>query len=430
VSKKILVVGASGYIASRLIPVLLEEGHSVRCLARDPRKLARRAWIDQVEVVQADVTRKESLPPALDGCEVIYYLVHNMSAGKEYDRLDQISAKNLGSTAAEAGVGKIIYLGGLADREDEKLAPHLYSRLETGDILRESGIPVIEFRSGIIIGSGSVSFEMIRALADQFPFLVGPLWLRHKTQPAATSDVVARLVDALDIRDGVSLTTDLGSDEVFTYIQIMLEYARLSGKKRLSLLLPFIPPQLMAYLISMLTPVSYAYALPLVQGLKNDSLVQYPLPAEHFPRASYLSYRQGLELAMAETTPQGSGKPWQDSGRAAAMGLYSGLAVDYKLFPRSAAPSAVRLAEDWEEEWLGKGWKELNQSQMDDFYLGEYDHQELGKLWLEVKSITLDDEPIWERTICLRPAGVSGYLVYYLYRWLQRFRQDKSQQLF
>lgn len=168
-SKKILVVGASGYIASRLIPVLLEEGHSVRCLARNPRKLARRAWIDQVEVVQADVTRKESLPPALDGCEVIYYLVHNMSAGKEYDRLDQISAKNLGSTAAEAGVGKIIYLGGLADREDEKLAPHLYSRLETGDILRESGIPVIEFRSGIIIGSGSVSFEMIRALADHIP---------------------------------------------------------------------------------------------------------------------------------------------------------------------------------------------------------------------------------------------------------------------
>lgn len=424
--KRILVVGASGYIASRLIPVLLEEGHSVRCLARDPRKLSKRAWIDRVEVVQADLTRQESLPPALDCCEVIYYLVHNMSAGKEYDRLDQVSARNLGSMAAKAGVRKIIYLGGLADREDDKLALHLYSRLETGDTLRESGIPVIEFRSGVIIGAGSVSFEMIRALADQFPLLVGPLWLRNKTQPVAINDVVARLVDALEIKEKVSMTTDLGSDEVFSYIQIMHEYARTSGRKRLSLLLPFIPPQLMAYLISLLTPVSFVYALPLVQGLKNDSLVQFPLPSEHFPRAKYLSYHQALKLALAETTPNGSGKPWLDSGKAQAIGLYSGLAVDYQILLNPTALSAVQMAQFWKADWLGKGWKELEKSQMYDCYLAEFDHAELGKLWLEVKSSFQDNVTIWERTICLRPAGVLGYMAFYLYRWIQGFRQAKT----
>lgn len=424
-SKKILVVGASGYIASRLIPVLLEKGHSVRCLARDPRKLARRAWINQVEVVQADVSLIDSLPPAVEGCEVIYYLVHSMSAGKQYNRLDQISARNLGSTAAMAGVGRIIYLGGLADREDEKLAPHLYSRLETGDTLRESGIPVIEFRSGVIIGAGSVSFEMIRALADQFPVLVGPTWLRNKTQPAATRDVVSRLVDALEIKDGISLTTDLGSDEVFSYIQIMLEYARISEKKRLSVLLPFIPPQWMAYFISLLTPVSYAYALPLVQGLKNDSLVQFPLPPEHFPQAAYLSYRQALELALAETNPQGSGQPWLDSDKKQSIGLYAGLAVDYQTFPNSAATNAIRLAEVWELEWLGKGWKILNKNENEDFFQGEFIHRDFGKLWLEVRSNILDNETIWERTICLRPSGAMGYWAFYWYRWIQRFRQGR-----
>ena len=422
-SNKILVVGASGYIASRLIPVLLEKGHSVRCLARDPRKLSRRAWINQVEVVQADVTQIESLPQAIDGCDVIYYLVHNMSAGKQYDRLDQISARNLGSKAAMAGVRRIIYLGGLADREDEKLAPHLYSRLETGDTLRESGIPVIEFRSGVIIGAGSASFEMIRGLADQFPVLVGPIWLRNKTQPAATCDVVSRLVDALEIKDGISLTTDLGSDEVFSYIQIMLEYARISDRNRFSVLLPFIPSQWMAYLISLLTPVSYAYALPLVQGLKNDSLVQFPLPLEYFPRASYLSYRQALELAMAETNPQDSGQPWLDSGKTRSIGLYSGLAVDYKRLSNSAAPSAIQMAEVWAAEWLGKGWRALDKSQNNDFFLGEFIHPDLGKLWLEVKSNILENESIWERTICLRPAGAMGYWAFYLYRWIQRLRQ-------
>lgn len=421
--KKILVVGASGYIASRLIPVLLQQGHDVRCLVREPKKLSRRSWIDLVEVIQADVTDEKTLPSAVNDRDVIYYLVHNMSSGKEYDRLDLLSAKNLGNAAAKSGVKRIIYLGGLADRHDEQLARHLYSRIETGDTLRESGIQVIEFRSGVIIGAGSVSFEMIRGLADQFHVLIGPLWLRNKTQPAAISDVIGRLLDALDIDNGQSLTADLGSDEVFTYIEIMMEYAKVTGKKRLNILLPFIPPRLMAFFISLLTPVTFDYALPLVQGLKNNSLVQHPLKNEHFPGLSYLPYRQALALAIEETNPDGSGRIWLDSGKQELIGLYSGLAVHYKLFSSSQWREAIVLGEDWQSRWLSNKWRKICHEANNDKVRFEYEHQNIGKLWLEVQPVSLNGEIQWERTILLRPTGIRGYFAYYLYRLFPKFDQ-------
>lgn len=420
-SKKVLVVGASGYIASRLIPALLADGHEVRCLARTPKKLARRDWIDQVEVARADVTVESSLPAALDGMEVVYYLVHSMSAGNEYHHLDMLSARNLSNAAAKAGVQKIIYLGGLADRDDEKLSCHLYSRIQTGDALRESGVPVIEFRSGVIIGTGSASFEMIRALADQFPVMIGPLWLKHRTQPVSTRDVVDRLVEAIDVVNGVSLTVDLGSEEIFTYIDIMLEYARSRRAKRLHFLLPFIPPRLMAFMISILTPVSYQYALPLVQGLKDDSLVQFPIPSEHFPRHHSHPYHRSLEIAWEETTLDLVDKTWLESGEVEEIGLYSGLAVHYKILPGVETIQISTAAVDWVKRYLGKGWGKVVEAQpREDEFTSEYFHPVFGRLWLRVERRSAGNGRIIERTVALRPEGLAGYLLFYFYRLFKR----------
>lgn len=416
-SKNILVVGASGYIASRLIPELLAAGHQVRCLARSPQKLTRRPWFDEVDVVQADVTIEGSLRSVLKGQEIVYYLVHSMSAGEEYHALDLLSARNLSDAAAAAGVKKLIYLGGLADREDQKLAQHLSSRIQTGDALRKSGLPVIEFRSGVIIGAGSVSFEMIRALADQFPVLIGPVWLRHKTQPVSTRDVIARLVDAIDVADGVSLTVDLGCDEVFTYIDIMMAYARSRGSKPLNILLPFIPPRLMAFMISLLTPVSFQYALPLVQGLKNDSLVQYPVPMEHFPNHQYHPYHHSLEIALEETTLTTVGKTWLDSGAPETLGLFSGLAVHYRQIPSASVMSLENMAMEWISGTLGSSWVMAEEKLISDqTFEVEYQHPIYGRLWVKTENLP-GKKAIIERTIALRPKGLAGYLIYYWYRF-------------
>lgn len=418
-SKRILVVGASGYIAARLIPELLERGNKVRCLARSPQKLARRDWIDQVEVVKADVTDPASLPAALECQQIVYYLVHSMSAGREYHQLDLASASNLANAAAEAGVEKIIYLGGLADREDEKLSKHMCSRIETGNALRQTGIPVIEFRSGVIIGTGSVSFEMIRALADQFPLMIGPLWLRHRTQPVATCDAIDRLVEAASIRKGVSLTVDLGCEQIYTYIDVMLEYAKARGKKRLSLLLPFIPPGLMAIMISYLTPVTYHYALPLVQGLKHDSLVQFPTPAEHFAKTDYLPYHKALEIALDETTLDKVDKNWLEMGKDNVIALFSGLAVHFHTRNVEGSFSHQDETHQWQLKWLGRGWTRL--SEVDHPTLGhtiEFEHKQFGRLWARARKRTVGSIEKVERTIALRPNGLSGYLLFYVYRSL------------
>jgi uncharacterized protein YbjT (DUF2867 family) len=194
--KLILVTGATGYIASRLIPRLLDSGYRVRCLAREPLHLKGRSWFRHVEVVQADVMVPSTLHAALEGVHTAYYLVHSMSYGHGYTALELNSARAFAFAAETAGVEHIIYLGGLADPEQE-IAPHLCSRIKTGRALREGRVPVTEFRSGVIIGSGSISFEMIRFMTELFPIVPGPLWMKNKSQPIAIQNVIDYLLAAL-----------------------------------------------------------------------------------------------------------------------------------------------------------------------------------------------------------------------------------------
>ncbi|HET8706904.1 MAG TPA: NmrA family NAD(P)-binding protein, partial [Pseudomonadales bacterium] len=199
--KLVLVTGATGYIASRLIPRLLDAGYRVRCLAREPRRLNGRSWFRQVEVIQGDATIPSTLHVALDGVHTAYYLIHNMTHGHGYTELELNSARAFTSAAEEAGVEHIIYLGGLADPE-QHIAPHMRSRIETGRVLREGKVPVTEFRAGVITGSGSISFEMIRFMTELFPVVLGPLWLKNKSQPIAIQNVIDYLFAALTNPNG------------------------------------------------------------------------------------------------------------------------------------------------------------------------------------------------------------------------------------
>lgn len=301
--RTILVTGATGYIASRLIPLLLQAGYPVRCLARNPDRLKSRAWYPKIEVIAADVTRPETLPEAMQDVRAAYYLIHSMAAGHGYDRLDRVAARNFAQAARDAGVEHILYVGGLADPGDPQLALHLKSRLDSGDALREAGLPVTEFRAGVIVGPGSVSFEMIRFIAEQFPLMIGPLWLRHRSQPIATPDILAYLIAALETPASRGRIIELGCQTSRTYIDIMSEYARIRGLKRIALLLPFIPPALMAIMIDKLTPVEYSYALPLVEGLQNDSLILDPLPSACFPPSNPWITLKPFAAQLPKPTP-------------------------------------------------------------------------------------------------------------------------------
>ncbi len=401
------MTGATGYIASRLVPLLLEKGCRVRCLARNPERLRARGWYEQVEVIAGDVTRPATLPAALRGVRAAYYLIHNMSAGHGYDRLDLESARNFGQAAQAAGVEHIIYVGGLADPDDPNLALHLKSRIECGAALAEAGVPVTEFRAGVIVGPGSVSFEMIRFIAEQFPLMVGPRWLIHRSQPIATPDILAYLTAALEMPECRGQVIELGCETARAYIEVMTEYAQIRGLKRLPLLLPLIPPAWMAFFIDQLTPVAYSYALPLVEGLQNDSLVRERTPLSLFPDIKPLDYAEAVRRALADTHPDKVERAWLDLDQDQARMLHEGMFIDYrrKHLPGEQAvlPSAPsRLPFGVQFRQIERQTKTLLRLKAEPFSWGE--------CWLEW-DITRRDR--LEQTLFFLPNGLPGALFGY-----------------
>src|SRR5829696_6599282 len=231
----VLLTGATGYIGGRLLQRLEAAGRSVRCLVRNPAAVAAAA--ETSEIVRGDCFDEASLDRALAGIESAYYLVHSMAAGSQFAELDRRAATHFGRAAARAGVRRIVYLGGLTDATGP-LSAHLKSRAETGDLLRASGVPVVEFRASIVVGAGSLSYEMIQALVERLPVMVCPRWVATLTQPIAVEDVLAYLVAALDPPEGPSRMFEIGGPEVVSYGAMMREYARLRGLRRRLILLP------------------------------------------------------------------------------------------------------------------------------------------------------------------------------------------------
>ncbi len=269
-SALILVTGASGYIASRLIPRLLEKGVRVRALARRPEWLATRGWAQEVEFIRGDMTDPVSLESALKGVNTAYYLIHSMAGGRGYTRIETEAARTFASMAERASLEHIIYLGGLADPHAKNLAPHMRSRIETGITLRQGKCAVTEFRAGVIVGPGSISFEMIRFLTECFPVLPGPNWLKNKVQPLAARNVIDYLTAALNHPEARGGIYELGGPDVMLYADTMLRYAKLRGLSRRLITLPGLPIPLMARFVDWLTPVQASIAAPLIGGLQSE----------------------------------------------------------------------------------------------------------------------------------------------------------------
>ena len=327
--KLVLVSGATGYIASRLIPRLLECGYRVRCLARDPLRLESRGWFRYVEVVRGDVTLPSTLAPALEGVHTAYYLIHNMSSGHGYIGRELKGARAFASAAEEAGIDHIIYLGGLADPE-QHIAPHMRSRIETGKVLREGKVPVTEFRAGVIAGSGSISFEMIRFMTELFPIVTGPAWLRNKSQPIAIQNVIDYLLAALENPCGRGRVFEIGGPDVTTYGDLMLRYARVRSLKRRMLLLPGIPIWFMAFGISLMTPVPRRIAHALVGGLSSDSIIQHPEARNTFPEVELIDFDTAVKAALEKTHPMYIERMWDDGKHKARSLKHEGFFIDHR----------------------------------------------------------------------------------------------------
>ncbi|MFT4647711.1 MAG: hypothetical protein ACI9X4_000924 [Glaciecola sp.] len=278
-AKRILLTGATGYVGGRLRPRLAKQGCLLRCMTRRGGALADRIG-SEIEVVVGDVFEPETLREALAGVHTAYYLIHSMGSDQDFEERDREGASHFGNAAREAGVQRIIYLGGLA--HGNKLSAHLRSRHEVGELLRKSGVPVLEFRASVVLGSGSLSFEMLRALVERLPIMITPRWVRVKAQPIAIDDLLTYLVAALDLPMEQSRTFEIGGADQISYGELMREYARQRGLHRAMLSVPVLTPRLSSLWLGLVTPIYARVGRKLVQSIKHPSIIKDPSALEAF----------------------------------------------------------------------------------------------------------------------------------------------------
>lgn len=295
-----LVTGATGYIGARLVPRLLDEGHLVRALARNPAKLADVPWRGRAEVARGDLSDVDSLTAAFDGMDVVYYLVHSMGTSKNFAAEETRAVRNVVTAARRTGVRRIVYLSGLhPDRT--KLSPHLESRKAVGDALLDSGIETVVLQAGVVVGSGSASFEMIRHLTDRLPVMTTPKWVHNRIQPIAVRDVLYYLAAAATAAVPSSRTWDVGGPDVLTYGDMMRVYAEVARlHKRYLIVLPFLTPTIASLWVGTVTPIPPGLARPLIESLECDA-VMYNFDIDSIiepPPGGLTSYRRAVALAL------------------------------------------------------------------------------------------------------------------------------------
>jgi len=347
----VLLTGATGYVGGRLLKALEQRGLSVRCLARRPEFLRARV-APNTEVIQGDCLDKASLSTAMSGVDSAYYLVHSMGSAGKFEEQDRQAARNFAEAARASGIRRIIYLGGLGEK-DPSLSAHLRSRLEVADILRTSGIPVIEFRASIIIGSGSLSFEMIRALVQRLPVMICPRWVAVKAQPIAIEDVTAYLLQALELPVNEGAIFEIGGPDQVSYGEIMQEYAAKCHLRRWMISVPVLTPRLSSLWLGLVTPIYARIGRKLVDSLRNPSVVRSTTALAVFdikPRGLREAITRALineEHEFAETrwsdAFSSSGEPPSWGGARFGTRIVDSRAIEVAAPPRAAFAPIRRI---------------------------------------------------------------------------------------
>ena len=310
-----LVTGATGYIGGRLIVELLKHGYRVRILARNAARLKYHPWIDQVEISEGDAHNPAVLAEAMIGVDVAYYLLHALMSKDDFEQEEREMAEGFGASAKSASVKRIVYLGGII-APNEVMSPHLQARAETGEILRSSGVPAIELRAGVVIGSGSASFEMLRYLTERLPIMTVPKWVNVRIQPIAVRDVLRYLVGGASIDPTVSGVFDIGGPEIFTYKEMMQQYAEAAGlPRRIIIPVPVLTPRLSSGWVGLVTPVPYTLAKRLVASLKNevvaaDDRIRSLIPD---PQGGLTPFKRAVQLALTKIKEAQVQTRWSDA---------------------------------------------------------------------------------------------------------------------
>ena len=352
-----LVTGATGYVGGRLVPQLLERGYRVRVLARHPERLRDRPWFDQVEVMTGDAGDTAAVHAAMGGMNVAYYLLHSIQEGAGLEVTERRIAQGFADAARDSGLSRIVYLGGLApDIPVDQMSPHMRSRVQVGQVLRSSGVPTVELRAAVIIGSGSASFEMLRYLTEHLPAMITPRWVRMPTQPIAIRDVLRYLVEAATLPSEVDRAFDIGGPEVLTYQEMMQRYAKVAGlRPRVILPINFLTPSLSSHWVNVVTPVPRAIARPLVESLRHPSVCHEHDIAQWIPdpQPGLVTFDDAVRLALTRirdaqviTRWTGASIPGAPSDPLSTDPDWSGgtLFEDVRELPCAAPPAAAWAA--------------------------------------------------------------------------------------
>ena len=347
--QQVLVLGATGYVGGRLVSTLLDAGHRVRVLTRSTGRAERYDWSDRVELFTGDVLQPDTLGPAFAGCDAVYYLVHSIGTGGDFAATESASAQNVRDAAEAAGLRRIVYLGGMGSGDG--LSKHLASRHRVGEILASGRTPTTELRAAVIIGSGSISFEMLRYLTEVLPAMVTPRWVRTRCQPIAIRDVLHYLTAVLDDPEPVDRVLEIGGPDVVTYAEMMQTYAEVAGlPRRIIVPVPLLSPRLSSRWVGLVTPLPARIAVPLIDSLRHEVVMtnhDIDTLVPHQP----LTFRESLELALRHTRAEAIDTRWSDAGFASADAIpgdpeWAGGSVfeDHQTVESQASPEALYQA--------------------------------------------------------------------------------------
>ncbi|KAA9332747.1 SDR family oxidoreductase [Adhaeribacter soli] len=457
---KILLTGANGYIGKRLLPVLLEKGHEVICIVRDPRRFhLEESLQEQVQVIKADLLNETSLANLPTDIDAAYYLVHSMGSGTpDFYQAEARSAANFTAYLNQTNAKQVLYLSGIS--QGEKLSRHLASRANVEQVLRTGKVPVTVLRASIIIGSGSASFEIIRDLVEKLPLMITPKWLHSRCQPIAIRDVLFYLSEVLFCEPCLNRTLDIGGPDVLTYKEMLLKLARLRGLKRAIITLPILTPKLSSYWLYFLTSTTFSIARRLVESLKTDSVAENHEIQQLIPHQC-LTYEEALKLAFSKIEQNSVISSWTD---ALVSGTINQHYMDFVQIPHNGVftdrqvieihrPEAEVLENVWriggqrgwyQTNWLWRlrglldklvGGVGLRRGRRDpvnlragdsvDFWrvlLADKENKRLllyaemklpGEAWLQFRIIEEHDKKYLEQLAAFRPKGLTGRLYWY-----------------